>query len=158
VIAALWVRLSWWSANTIEPKGTSYSPVENGRHENALEVGDLNRQHDCSSNGILHMKSLFPKAEVQALCSALAALLLLSTIPLSYGAVIISSPSQPQFTINICSPLQSIDHAPQTLLARPATDSSWFEPFLTGPVTANLVIPEVGPSIRPETPPPKQLS
>ena len=53
------------------------------------------------------MRQLFSKAEPQTLSSVLAIVLLLSSIPLTGGIVLVSGPTQPEFTINICQPIQA---------------------------------------------------
>jgi hypothetical protein len=136
----------------------SASTVNNARHdERAGKLETLHGREDCFSNGIANMKQLFSKADVQVLCSVLAVLLLLNTLPLGYGAVIVSSPNQPQFATDICSPIQILVQASNTLLARPATNSPRFNLFFTGPLAPNLVTLLVERSVTPETPPPKQL-
>lgn len=103
------------------------------------------------------MKQLFSKVDVQVLSSVLAALLLLTTIPLSCGVVIVSGPTQPEFTINICPPTQIFDRASNTMLARPAANLPQFNLFFTGPLAAHSGPPVVECNITPETPPPKRL-
>jgi hypothetical protein len=103
------------------------------------------------------MRQLFSKTDVQVLSSVLAVLLLLTTIPLSYGVVIAGDSTQPEFTLNICSPVQIFDRASNTLLARPATNLPQFNLFFTGPLAPSAGTLAVECSIIPETPPPKRL-
>jgi hypothetical protein len=117
----------------------------------------LNGREDCLSNSGGNMKRWFSKADVQVPCSVVAVLLFLNTIPLSCGAVIVLGSTKPQFTVDICSPIQIFDQASNTLLARPATNSPRFNLFFTGPLAPKLVTPVVERNITPETPPPKEL-
>jgi hypothetical protein len=103
------------------------------------------------------MKRWFSKGNVQVICSVIAVLLFLNTIPLSCGAVIVLSPTQPQFTVDICSPIQIFDQASKTLLARPATNLPQFNLFFTGPLATHSGTPVVECNMAPETPPPKRL-
>ena len=50
----------------------------------------------------------------------LAIVLLLGSVPSTAGLVIVSGPSHPELTINICQPLQTFDLVSSVLLARPA--------------------------------------
>lgn len=101
------------------------------------------------------MRQLFSKDDVHAISWVLAVVLLVSSLPLSSGIVIISGPSQPEFTINICQPLQVLSNAPVIPLARnTAIFINFVPPRDWGPVAAtssalsNLRVP-------PDTPPPK---
>jgi hypothetical protein len=69
---------------------------------------------------------LFSEAEVRTLSSILAVVLLLSSVPLTGGMVIVSRPSQPEITINICQPVQAFDCVSKTLLARPTVSLPQF--------------------------------
>jgi hypothetical protein len=66
------------------------------------------------------MRELFSDSERRALSSVLAVVLLLASVPLCSGIVIVAGPAQPEFTINICHPIQSFDRVTNILLARPA--------------------------------------
>ena len=67
------------------------------------------------------MSQLFSKADLRHLSLAVAIVLLLASVPSTAGFVIVSGSSQPEFTINICQPIQMFDRVSNTLLARPAT-------------------------------------
>src|SRR5271163_83808 len=101
------------------------------------------------------MSQLFSKADLRHLSLAVAVILLLAAVPSTAGFVIVSSPRQPEFTINICQPIQTFDRVSNTLLALPA------------PVLPEFVLCDVGRTavretpqladckVAPETPPPK---
>jgi hypothetical protein len=102
------------------------------------------------------MKRFFSHTELRSLSFIFALLLLLSSIPLSSGVVTVPTPSYPEFTINICQPIQAIGSASNTILARPSPDLTlvlfylgWFEGM-----TALKVVER---SVAPETPPPKPV-
>jgi|SRR5271170_5228936 hypothetical protein len=103
------------------------------------------------------MRQLLSKGDVQTLSSVLAVVLLLSSLPLTNGIVIVSGPGRPEFTINICQPLQTLIHGPVILLARTTALSTDFAPLRDwGPITV------AGPALMdrrvpPDTPPPKSL-
>ena len=85
----------------------------------------------------------------------MALVLLLASLPLTTGVVVVSGPSQPELTINICQPIQMFDRVSNVLLARPATVLPEFalcDLGLTAIIeTARLVDCRVAP----DTPPPK---
>ena len=86
------------------------------------------------------MRQLFSKAELRDLSLLVAIVLLLAGIPSTAGFVVVSGPSQPEFTVNICQPIQMFDRVSNTLLARPATVLPEF-------VSRNLGSPAVRESI-----------
>ena len=67
------------------------------------------------------MRQLFSKADLRHLSLLVAIVLLLASVPSTAGFVVLSGPSQPEFTVNICQPIQMFDRVSNTLLARPAT-------------------------------------
>jgi hypothetical protein len=50
-----------------------------------------------------------------------AIVMLLANVPSTAGIVVLSGPSRPEITINICRPIEMLDRVSNTLLARPAT-------------------------------------
>jgi hypothetical protein len=87
-----------------------------------------------------------------------AVLVFLSSIPFSCGAVIALGPSKPEFTVNICSPIQIFGQVSSTSLAHSATNNApSFNPLCTGPLAPNLATPVVELNVTPETPPPEPL-
>ena len=103
------------------------------------------------------MRRLFSKTDLQAFSSVLAFVLLLSTIPLTSGVVIVSGPSHPEFTINICQPIQILNHASNTILARPSVNVPHFVLFFEGSLKATPAVGVVERNAAPETPPPNPL-
>jgi hypothetical protein len=103
------------------------------------------------------MRPLFSKAELRTVSSVLALVLLLSSIPLTGGIVLVSSPSQAEFTINICQPIQSFDRVSNTLLARPALNVPRFVLSFLGSLTAEAGTVVSERNVPPDTPPPKRL-
>ena len=103
------------------------------------------------------MRPLFSKSELQQVSSALAFVLLLTSVPLTAGIVVVSGASQPGFTINICQPLQAFDRVSNTLLARPATSAPQFMLMLLTPLEPRPEVQAVERSVPPDTPPPKRF-
>jgi hypothetical protein len=103
------------------------------------------------------MKQLFSETERRALSSILAVALLLASVPLCSGIVIVAGPTQPEFTINICHPIQSFDRVTNVLLARPAPTSPQFALAESGPYGDDLSLAVVGLTEPPDPPPPKLL-
>ena len=66
------------------------------------------------------MQHLFTKFELRALSSMIAAVILLGSLSLTAGVIIVSGPTHPEITVNICQPLQASCITTMTLLARPA--------------------------------------
>lgn len=97
------------------------------------------------------------KLNQRALASIVALVLLLTALPLTGGVIIVSGPSHPEFTVNICQPIQAFEGVSNTLLARPATNLPQFRKLFTGRLAPNLVTPVLECTIAPETPPPKPL-
>jgi len=101
------------------------------------------------------MRLLFSKADLRAFSSILAAVILLTSAPVTIGVVIESGPSHPEFTVNICQPIQALDRTSNTLLARPGA----LEPsFVLSPLSSLEPTPStrlVERTVAPDTPPPK---
>ena len=102
------------------------------------------------------MKRLFSKANLQAFSSVLAFVLLLGTIPLTTGVVIVSAPSHPEFTVNICTPTQMLSYA-SSMLARPSVSVPQFVLFFQGSLKATPSADVVEHNEAPDIPPPKTL-
>jgi hypothetical protein len=103
------------------------------------------------------MRQLFSKTDLHAFSSVLAFMLLLSTIPLTSGVVLVPGPSHPEFTINICQPIQILNHASNTILARPSVNVPHFVLFFGSSLKATPAVRVVEHNVVPETPPPKPL-
>ncbi|MFZ0889013.1 MAG: hypothetical protein WA005_11215 [Candidatus Binataceae bacterium] len=103
------------------------------------------------------MRRLFSKADLQALSSALALVLLSSSVPLTAGVVVVCGSSHPEFTVNICQPIQMFDRVSNTLLARSAVIPLQFGLFHLGSVTAKPSARIIECKIAPDTPPPRRL-
>jgi hypothetical protein len=104
------------------------------------------------------MRRFFSTVDLQAVSSVLAMVLLLSSIPLTSGVLIVSGPSHPVFTINICQPIQTLNHASNTIVARPLLKAPQFDLFSSGPLISMPIVRIVDYYVTPETPPPKPLS
>jgi hypothetical protein len=102
------------------------------------------------------MKRLFSKATLQHLSLAVAVVLLLASVPSTAGLVIASGPSQPEFTINICQPIQMFDRVSNTLLARPAIVLPEFVLHDLGSPAVKEISQLVDCKVDPDTPPPKR--
>jgi hypothetical protein len=103
------------------------------------------------------MRQLFSKSERRALSSVLAVLITLASLPLTAGVGIAFGPSQPEFTVNICQPIQMFDRVSNTQVARPAVVVREFVLCDLGSVTAAPTARIVECTATPDTPPPKQL-
>jgi len=102
------------------------------------------------------MRRLFSKTDLKALSSIVALLLLLSCVPSAGGIVVLPSPSQPQFTVNICQPTQAFSCISSTPLARPAVNALRFALFSRNFPTVKLTPLAVERNVPPDTPPPKR--
>ena len=102
------------------------------------------------------MSRLRSNTNSHALSTALAVVLLLSTIPLTTGVVIVGGPSHPEFTINICQPTQLLGQA-SNILARPSVNVPHFVLFHQGSLKATPSVGVVERNAAPETPPPKPV-
>ena len=107
-------------------------------------------------NGHDVMRQLFSKADRRHLSLAVAIVLLLASVPSTAGFVIVSGPSQPEFTINICQPIQIFDRSSNTLLARPATVLPEFVFHDLGSPATREIPQLVDCKVAPDTPPPKR--
>ncbi len=102
------------------------------------------------------MRPLFSKAGLRHLSFIVAIILLFASVPSTAGFVV-SGPSQPELTINICQPLQMFDRVSNTLLARPATVLQEFVLCDQGSTAARERVRLVDCRVAPDTPPPKRL-
>ncbi|HEY9158577.1 hypothetical protein [Candidatus Binatus sp.] len=86
----------------------------------------------------------------------MAIIMLLASVPANAGLVVVSGPSRPELTTNICQPIQMLDRVSNTLLARPATV---LPEFVLRDLGSNAVKKAVRPvdfQVAPDTPPPKR--
>lgn len=102
------------------------------------------------------MWRLFSNADLKALSSIVALLLLLSSIPSAGGIVVIPSPDQPQFTVNICQPTQAFNCTSNTPLARPTANAPQFALCSLISLTVKATARTVERDVPPDTPPPKR--
>ena len=86
----------------------------------------------------------------------MALVMLLASVPSTAGLVIVSGPSHPEWTINICQPLQMFDRVSNTLLARPATVLPEFVLRDLGSTAVKKAVHLVDFRLAPDTPPPKR--
>ncbi len=87
----------------------------------------------------------------------MAIVMLLASIPVTEGFVVVSRPSGPELTANICQPIQMFDRASNTLLARPAAVAPEVVLCDLGPAAIKETVRLVDIKIAPDTPPPKSL-
>jgi len=101
------------------------------------------------------MRQLFSQGDLRALSSILAVALFLANAPMSVGVVIIGGPSHPEFTVDICHPIQPLELEPGILLARPAPPV--LESMLCdlGSLPAARSVRLVELHVAPDTPPPQ---
>jgi hypothetical protein len=102
------------------------------------------------------MRQLFSKADVRDLSLIVAVVMLLASIPANPGLVVVSGPSRPELTVNICQPIQMLDRVSNTLLARPATVLPEFILRHLGPTAVKETVRLVERKAAPDTPPPKR--
>jgi hypothetical protein len=102
------------------------------------------------------MRRLRSTTDLHVLSTALALVLLLSTIPLTTGVVIVAGPAYPEFMINICQPTQLLGQA-SNVLARPSVNVPHFVLFHQGSLKATPPVGIVERNTAPETPPPKPV-
>ena len=102
------------------------------------------------------MRQLFSKAELRGLSLLAAIVLLLVSVPSTAGLVILSGPSQPELTVNICRPIQMFDRVSNTLLARPATVLPEFVLHDLGSTAVRAAMRLIDCKVAPDTPPPKR--
>jgi hypothetical protein len=103
------------------------------------------------------MRQSFSKWDRRVLTSVLALLISLASLPLSAGVDITLGSGRPEFTANICQPIQIFDRVPNTQAARPATVVREVALCYLGSVTAAPTARLIEYAPIPETPPPKQL-
>ena len=102
------------------------------------------------------MRHLFSKTDLRDLSLILAIVMLLGSVPSTAGLVVVSGPSHPEWTINICQPLQMFDRVSNTLLARPATVLPEFVLWDLGSTAVKKAVRLVDLKVAPDTPPPKR--
>jgi hypothetical protein len=102
------------------------------------------------------MRRSFSKADLRHLSLAVAIAVLLVSVPSTAGFVIVSGPSQPQFTINICQPIQMFGRVSNTMLARPATVVPEFVLSYVGSTVVRETPQPADCKVVPDTPPPKR--
>jgi hypothetical protein len=103
------------------------------------------------------MRQLFSNADLRHLSFVVAIVLLLASVPSAAGFVVVFGPSQPEFTVNICQPIQMFDRVSNTLLARPATVLPEFVLCDLGSTAVREAVRLVDCRVAPDTPPPKRL-
>jgi len=104
------------------------------------------------------MRHRFSKVDLRVLSSLIAVALLLASVPLSAGVIVVSGPSHPELTINICHPIEASGLVSSTLLARPAVTVPQWVLLVQGsspPVSAARLVEH---RVAPDTPPPKPLA
>ena len=101
------------------------------------------------------MRHFFSKTDLRDLSLVVAIVMLLASVPSTAGLVIVSGPSHPELTINICQPLQMFDCVSNILLARPATVVPEFVLRDLGSTAVKKALRLVDFKVAPDTPPPK---
>jgi len=101
------------------------------------------------------MGQLFSKADLRVLSSIVAVLLLLGSFPFGGGVVVLSGLSQPQFTVNVCQPIQASNCVSNTALARPAVNLPQSVLFSLSSLTVRPTGRILELNVPPDTPPPK---
>jgi len=102
------------------------------------------------------MRQLFSKTDLRALSLIVAIVMLLASVPATAGFVVVSGPSRPELTVNICQPIQMFDRVSNTLLARPATVLPEFILRDLGSTAVKKAVRLVDFKLAPDTPPPKR--
>jgi hypothetical protein len=102
------------------------------------------------------MRQLFSKGDLRHLSLLVAIVLLLASVPSATGFVVIFGPSQPEFTVNICQPIQMFDRVSSTSLARPATVLAEFALHDLGSPAVRESPRLIDFKVAPDTPPPKR--
>ena len=118
----------------------------------------LERPRALPYNYRARMRRLLSKADMQGLALLMVFVLFLATIPLTSGVVVVSGPTHPEFTINICHPIQAFEAASNSLLAPPAAAVHRFVLACVGSVTLCEPARIIEHRTEPETPPPKPLA
>ena len=101
------------------------------------------------------MRQLLSKTDLRHLSLYVAIVLLLASVPSTAGFVVVSGPSQPELTVNLCQPIQMFDRVSNTLLARPATVLPEFVLRDLGSTAVKESVRLVDCKVAPDTPPPK---
>jgi hypothetical protein len=101
------------------------------------------------------MGRMFSKSDLRDLSLILAIVMLLASFPSTPGFVVVSGPSHPELTVNICQPLQMFDRTSNTLLARRATIQPEFVLRDLGLTAPKMAGRPVDFRFAPDTPPPK---
>jgi hypothetical protein len=101
------------------------------------------------------MRQLFSKADLWDLGLLLIIVLLLASVPSTAGLVVVSGPSQPELTMNICQPPQTFNLALNTLVAPPAPTVPEFVLCDMGLAAPTGTVRPVDYRKAPDTPPPK---
>jgi hypothetical protein len=102
------------------------------------------------------MRQLFSKKDLHDLSLIFAIVMLVASIPSTAGLIVVSGPSHPELTANICQPLQMFDRVSNTLLARPATVLPEFVLRDLGLAVLKEAARPVDFESAPDTPPPKR--
>ncbi len=102
------------------------------------------------------MRRLFSKTDLRDLSVILAIVMLLVSMPSTAGLVVVSGSSRPEWTINICQPLQAFDRVSNISLARPATVLPEFVLRDLGSTAVKKAVRLVDLKVGPDTPPPKR--
>jgi len=102
------------------------------------------------------MTHLFSRTELRDLSLVVAIVMLLASVPSTAGFAVVSGPSHPELTINICQPLQMFDRVSNTLLARPAMFLPEFVLCDLGSTAVKEPLRLVDFKVAPDTPPPKR--
>jgi hypothetical protein len=100
------------------------------------------------------MTRLFSKTDRRQLSLVLSLILVLAGLPSAVGLVIVGS-SQPEFTVNICQPLQAFNLTLNTLLVPPAPRVPEFLLLDFGPSPIAAPARSVDHRAAPDKPPPK---
>jgi hypothetical protein len=102
------------------------------------------------------MRNLSSNTDSGTLALILAIVMLLASAPSTAGLVIVSGPSHPELTINICQPLQTFDRVSNVLLARPAAVMPEFVLRDWGSTAVKQPVQPADFIVAPDTPPPKR--
>ena len=102
------------------------------------------------------MRQLFSKKNLRDLSLIFAIVMLVASIPSTAGLIVVSGPSHPELTANICQPLQMFDRVSNPLLARPATVLPEFVLLDLGLTVVKEAARPVDFEPAPDTPPPKR--
>jgi hypothetical protein len=98
------------------------------------------------------------KSDTRLLSAILAVAILLGSIPLTAGVTIVTGPTQPTFSVNICQPLQPAVGVSSNLLARSALALPQLDLLEHGTISASVQKSVADLCLEPESPPPEALS